>query len=352
MAKLRFVHSTQLTVEYRGHYKFVRFKPGVFTGEEQAFALVQCGTPRPDDLPPNTVILDVPVRRLATVNESMLGAMADLDVVHTLVGLPNKRGVTVPAVRRHIEAGGVTEMYGWGHSSIEAILALDPDVYLSFYSAYPQFHMHPTLWRVGIAALPMADHLESAPLGRAEWIKFVALLTNREARAEAEFAVIEREYEALRARVPADVERPRVLSGVASRRDIWDLFGGDNFRAALIRDAGGEFVLQDMRTANGYLMLPLERVYARAHDAPVWLGGLQGVSTFAELESGNVMYRHLAAVQGRRVYAWDRGYLGFWAYPAIDQAMTRPQWQLEDAIRALHPELLPPGEFHFLRDLQ
>lgn len=350
--KVRFDHSTQLSVRYHGNYKLVRFNPGVDTGETQTFAFVQCGTPAPRDLPPHTVVVDVPIRRLATVNESMLGAMADLDVVHTLVGIPNKKAITVPAVKRHIAKGGVAEMYGYGHSSIEAILALDPDVYLSFYSAYPQFNMHPTLWRVGVKALPQADHLESTPLGRAEWIKFLALLTNREAGSNAVFAAIVSEYEAMRARVPANASRPRVLAGVASRRDIWDLFGGDNFRASLIRDAGGEFILQDARTANGYMMLPLERVYARAHDAPVWLGGLQGVSTFAELTDKNPMYPSLHAVRGRNVHAWDRGYLGYWSYPAIDQSMTRPQWLLEDAIRILHPSVLPPGEFHFARSLE
>jgi hypothetical protein len=64
------------------------------------------------------------------------------------------------------------------------------------------------------------------------------------------------------------------------------------------------------------------------------------------------MYPFLRAVQEENVHGWDRGYAGYFAFPAIDQSMTRPQWMLEDAIRILHPSLLPPGELHFIRTLE
>jgi iron complex transport system substrate-binding protein len=349
--KVEFQRSTQLRVEYRKHYKLVHFDPAVNTGETHTIALVQCGTPHPANLPPHTVVVDVPIRRLATVNESIYGALADLDVVGTLVGVPNTEAVTVPAVKARIAEGGIVALYGFAHSSIEDILALAPDVYLSFYSPYPEFQIHPTLRRLGIRALAHAEHLESHPLGRAEWVKFLAMLTNREAAANDVFARAEREYEQLRALVPADVRRRPVLAGIASARNIWDLFGGDNFRAALIHDAGGEFVLRDFRSALGHTQLPLERVYAGGHDAPVWLGGVQGTPSIAQLRSEHVMYPHLRAVRDGSVHGWDRGYAGYFAYPAVDQSMTRPQWMLEDAIRILHPSLLPPGPLHFIRTL-
>lgn len=351
-SKVRFERSTQLTVDYHRNYKFVRFNPGVDTGETQSFALVQCGTPVPANLPANTIVVEVPIKRLATVNEGMLGALVDIDAVDTLVGIPNKKSVTVPEIKAHIAKGGVSEVYGYGHSSIEGILALDPDVYLSFYSAYPEFHMHPTLWRLGVKALPMADHLESHPLGRAEWMKFLGLLTNRERQANRAYADIAARYAAMRAKVPEGITRPRVMSGAASARDEWELYGGDNYRSRLIHDAGGEFVFSDLPTANGWVLMPYERAYARGNDAPVWLGGPQGAGTYRELLGRNAMYAQFAAVRQRNVTGWDKGYIGYFAYLANDQSMTKPHWQLEDAIRVLHPELLPPGDFHFARSLQ
>jgi iron complex transport system substrate-binding protein len=340
-------------VSYHGHYKLLRFDASVGSPEPMHFALVQCGSPHPRDLPPHTRIIEVPVRRLATANESIYGALADLGAVDVLVGLPNFNGVTVPEVRERIERGGVVEMYGWGHSSIEPALALDPDVYLTFYSAYPEFQMHPTLWRVGVQAMPQADHIEATPLGRAEWIKVLALLLNREARADTVFADIEQKYEALKALVANVEQRKRVISGYASQRDTWDTQGGRNFRTQLIRDAGGYFAMtDDLPTTNGWLMLPFERVYAAAGQAPIWYGGLQGTTGYAQLIDSNPLYVWLRAVRERQVHAFDKGYRGEWSFPSVDQGMTRPHWSLEDAIRVLHPERLPHGEFHFVRTLQ
>ena len=351
--KTSFRHSAQLQVSYHGHYKLLRFAATVGNPEPMHFALVQCGAPHPRNLPAHTRVVEVPVKRLATANESIYGALADLDAVDVLVGVPNFSGVTVPEVHAHIERGAVAEMYGWGHSSIEPALALNPDVYLTFYSAYPEFQMHPTLWEVGVQAMPQADHLEATPLGRAEWIKFLALLLNREARAETVFLDIEARYEALKARVADVRERPRVITGYASQRDTWDTQGGRNFRTRLIDDAGGYFAMSaDLPTANGWLMLPFERVYAAAGQAPVWYGGLQGIANYAQLADSNPHYVWLRSVRERAVHALDKGYRGEWAFPSVDQGMTRPHWSLEDAIRILHPDRLPSGEFHFARSLQ
>jgi iron complex transport system permease protein len=106
----------------------VHFDPAVKTGETHTIALVQCGTPHPAELPPHTVVVEVPIRRLATVNESIYGALADLDMVEKLVGVPNTEAVTVTAVKARIASGGIVGLYGYAHSSIEDILALAPRV--------------------------------------------------------------------------------------------------------------------------------------------------------------------------------------------------------------------------------
>lgn len=349
--KTRFAHSSQLSVDYGPHWKRVRFVPGVNTGETLDFLLVQCGTPVPKHRR-NTVVVEVPIRRLATANESMLGAVAELGVENALVGVPSLRAVTVPSIRARIETGDVHEMYGYGHVSIEPILASQSDVYLTFYSAYPAGNLHPTLWELGVAALPQADHMEAHPLGRAEWIKFLAMLFNREAQAEAHFAQIERDYLRL-ARLAADPSsRPQVLTGSASSRDTWDTSGSRNFLARLIHDAGGEYFLDNVPHSGSWVQLPLEQVYARAAQAPVWLSSIGGLHAGGASLDANPRYRWFAAVDQRAVYAFNRGYTGDYAYPWADQGMTRPEHALEDAIRVLQPDRLPPGEFHFLRKLQ
>jgi iron complex transport system substrate-binding protein len=339
--KTAFTHSSQLQVEYGPHFKRVRFSPSVAPGEVLEYLFVQCGTPVPPHAP-HVPVVQVPIQRLVTGNSAMLGALDELGMVDRLYGSESTRSATVPAVRARIDQGLVQDMWGFAHASIEPVIAARPDVYLSFYSAYPRGNMHPRLWELGVRAIPQADHHESHPLGRAEWLKLLALLGNREARGDAQFAGIVAAYERWRALAAGATTRPTVMSGFASGRDTMETFGGRNQRARLIHDAGGHYVLDGVDSPGSLVYLPFEQVYAHGARAPVWLGTLGGRRDVQALIDANALHGWFAAARSHQVYAWDRDYQGAWAYPFQDQGMTRPHVQLAEAIAVLHPEL-PAG---------
>lgn len=349
--KAAFRHSSQLQVEYGPNFKRVRFTPSVATGEALDFLLVQCGTPVPPH-GPHVPVIQVPIQRLVTGNAAVLGALDELGMVDLLVGTENVRSVTVPAVRQRIQAGLIHEMRGYGHGSIEQVMAFRPDVYLSFYSAYPAANMHPRLWEVGVRALPQADHHETHPLGRAEWIKLLAMLGNREARANGRFDRIEAAYQRLTELVRGVATRPAVMSGYAAGRGTFETFGAANQRAQLIRDAGGDYVLRDARPSS-LLYVPFESIYADGARADVWLGTLGGQPGIAAWVRANPLHGRFQSAATGQIYAWDRGYTGAWANPYQDQSMTKPHVQLAEAISVLHPGRLriADSQYEFLRRL-
>lgn len=349
--KTTFRHSSQLQVEYGGNYKRVRFTPSVATGEVLEFLFVQCGTPTPPH-DPRVPVIQVPIQRLVTGNAAILGALDELDMVDVLVGSENVRSATVPAVRARIRAGLVHDMWGYGHASIEQVMAVRPDVYLSFYSAYPAANLHPRLWELGVRAFPQADHHETHPLGRAEWLKLLALLGNREARANDRYDRIETEYQRLAALVHDVDWRPVVMSGFAAGRATFETFGAANQRAQLIRDAGGEYALQDRRPSS-LVYVPFEAIYAAGARADVWLGTLGGQPGIDAWVRANAFHGWFRPASTGQVYAWDRGYTGAWANPYQDQSMTKPHVQLAEAISALHPDRLriADSQYEFLRRL-
>lgn len=335
----QFDWSDQLSVEYSGHFKRVRFRPSVTTGETLEILLVQCGTPVPEH-EANTVVVQVPIRRLATGNSAMLGAADELAIVDRLVGIENTRTPTVESVRRRIAAGGIQELWGYAHANIEPIMAVRPDVYLSFYSAYPQFNLHPQLQRVGVRALPQADHLEGHPLGRAEWLKFLALLVNREAKANQQFAQVEHEYLHWRDLAAQARQRPAVMAGFPSGRDSFEVFGALNQRAQLLADAGGDYVLSGLRKHGSLLQVGFEEAYVAGAEAPVWIGVQSGHASLAQMLEITPRAAWFAAARAGQVYAFDKGYIGAWASPAHDNGMTRPHLALAELVQVLHPELL------------
>ena len=185
--KTRFLHSAQIEVSYHGYYKVVSFTPAVDNKEALQYALVQCGTSSPPGFPPARVI-EVPIRRFTTANHSILSAVTLLGVENRLAGVTNCHNITEPTIRELALEQEIPEVGGGTPSNIELAMAVNPDVHFTFYSAYPEFNLHPKLWEVGVTAFPMADHMESAPLGRAEWVKLLALLVNKEAHANEWFA--------------------------------------------------------------------------------------------------------------------------------------------------------------------
>lgn len=335
-----FRHSAQLSVQYHRHYKQITFRPAVSAEETVTLLLVQCGAPVPDHAP-TTVVVSVPVARIATASSSMLGAAADLGAVDSFVGVSEPRAVTVPQFRERIRQGAITAMGGHVHGNIEQIIGADPDVYFTFHSAYPQFNVHPRLWSLGIRAIPHGDSLEPTPLGRAEWLKLLALLTNTEDRANKLFDGIEQAYLRTAGVLAAGTrERPTVLAGTASQRDVMELFGGANHRARLIRDAGGRFVLEHDRFAGSWLITSFERVYAAGADAPYWIGTRPGLLSVEALIATNPHHRWFeSAVGSGNVYALDRGYRGMFAYPLEDQGLNNPHRQLAEIAAILHPHL-------------
>lgn len=350
-----FRHSSQLSVAYGRNVKRITFRPAISTDEAVEIILVQCGTPVPEH-GPNAVVVSVPVARIASASSAMLGAAAELGVVDRFVGLSEPRKVTVPEFQERIRQGAIASMGGHGHGNIEPIIGADPDVYFTFYSAYPQYNIHPRLWSMGIRAVPHGDSVEATPLGRAEWIKLLAMLTNTESRANQSFDRVERDYSETARIISESVGRPTVLAGTASQRDVMDLFGGANHRAALIRDAGGRYVLENDRFPGSWLMARFEQVYAAGAEAPYWIGTRPGIRSVGALIAANPHHRWFeAAVRNGEIYAMDLGYRGMFAYHLEDQGLNNPHRQLAEIAAVLHPELkdrLDVAHPLFVRKLQ
>jgi iron complex transport system substrate-binding protein len=354
--KTEFKHSAQLAVTYGKSWKRVKFTPTAASGDRMEFLLVQCGAPISTHDDGTTIVVQVPIARIVTGNRSMLGAADELGIVERLVGMDNPRAATVPSVKSRVEQGHIVFAGGWTHGNIESTIALQPDVYLTFYSSYPQYNTHPRLLKLGVKALPQADRMETSPLGRAEWVKFLALLTNRESRANEIFNEVEARYLELKALVQTASERPTVMAGYAATRSVFETFGGRNQRAQLIADAGGRYALDDSTFVGSWWITGFERVYVRGAEAPVWIGAPPGMANTDAFLKSNPLHGWFKAVRERRVHVLDVGYKGAWAHHYEDQSMTKPHLLLAETIAVLHPELAAraasqTGNF-FLRTLQ
>lgn len=349
--KTDFVHSAQLKVEYHGNWKRVTFTPSVDTREVLRLVLVQCGTPAPK-LGLRDTLVEIPVHDFATANVSLLGASQLLGVDGRLKGVPT-RNVSIPAIAARIENGETIPIYAAQHGNGEQAAALGADLFFTFYSAYPDANIHPLLKRLGVVSAPQSDHTEPTPLGRAEWIKYLALFFNLEKRANLLFDERAARYAELRA-LAADVDlRPLVQLGYPESRDEWSQAGGRNQLYRMIEDAGGRHAWHDNSIAGSLTYAPMEKLFDRAAEADVWLGNfMPGAVDMAALRRDDPRLAWLRSVRKGRVYWFDAGKVGPFANSWSDQGMTEPQDALAELIAILHPELLAaPARPRFIRKI-
>jgi iron complex transport system substrate-binding protein len=315
-------------------------------GQRQQVLMVQRGTPRPVGYP-DAALVWVPVRRWSAQNYHYGGIADMLGVTDRLVSLGGSiRQATSPTLVRLIKEGRVRE-----HRSPEQTALLAPEVYLSWTPYMADLQGHERLRALGITDLLPVENLEETPLGRTEWIKFFAMLFNKEAEAEAHFSRVEVEYHRLAALARQVTQRPRVFVDIPWG-DGWRMLGGRNASARMIADAGGDFVFDNTDSVSNQFVHPIELAYDRGLDADLWLitDNFAHLRDLPERLSSNPYTRQLPMLRRGAVYVKNSGRPGG-LNPYWDLGLPNPHWDLADHIKILHPELLPDHELIFHQTL-
>lgn len=331
-------HAENFSVEYFGNYKVVtvdRPSPG---GQSESYVLVQCGTPEPELGPElaNAPRVTVPVRSLFSGSTSQSPALVAVGGVDAVTGVARRDFIATPELIEYMQHTEIVEYETSGVINVEAVVAAAPDIFVAGGSGEPEAQR---LAAAGIPVVNFAEWQETSPLGRAEWVKFMGLFFNAEARANAAFAEVVEHYDAalgLVADVP-ESERPLVLSGQAFN-GVFFAAGGQSFIARLIRDAGGRYVFEDDTSTGSFQIRDIERLIVAARDAKVWIQASIHYQTLADIEAEDPRLAALPAVQSGQVWIPDalKGPNG--GVQFYELGSMRPDMVLMDLISILHPE--------------
>jgi iron complex transport system substrate-binding protein len=332
-------------VAYRGGFAEVSLRaPWQSEGEAMRYRLRPRGTPAPpaeDGLRE----VEVPLRSVATTSTTELPALVALGVESTWVGHSENDFVSSPVLRERIEAGAVKEI--GSPTQLETLLALHPDALFADFLSKPELDRLALAEKAGTPILMVPSFLETAPLGRAEWVLPISLFFGREREAVAYFDAIEKRYLELRDRVAAaKVDRPKVFTG-GPYQNVWHVPGGRSFAARLLADAGAAYVWQD-DPAGGAVALDLEKVFERAQEADFWIYPSHWRS-LREIAAVDPRLALFAAFRNGKVIAGDlrlspNGGNDFW-----EEGAARPDLVLEDIVSLIHPELLPGHQQRYHR---
>jgi len=323
----------------------IRPYPGATTGYK--YLLIEHGNKVPSH-DAKTRVIFVPVTRMVCTSTTHIPLLDYLNESEALVGFPTTDYISSEKTRLLIDQGRVMDLGIDKGMDIERIAVLKPEVTMA-YTLSGDFGQFKKIEELGVPVIINADYLEEHPLGRAEWIKFMAAFFNKEEMADSVFKAIESAYNDIKASTTNALYKPTVLSGIVYG-DTWFLPGGKNFAAQLIADAGGEYLWAD-DPSNGFLELSFESVYEKAHGADFWIG-VASFKGLKEIEAADKRYTRFKPFQTGQVYTYDtrKGTKGGSAF--LELGYLRPDIILQDLVKIIHPDLLPEHSLYFHGKLQ
>jgi iron complex transport system substrate-binding protein len=340
-------HAVGFSVQYFPGFKFVEVREPYKDAKESAFYLLQSEPGSIPDSLSQIPVIKIPIKEIVCTSTTHIPFLDLLEVTNTLTGFPTGDYISSPVVRKMIENDQVVELGVDNALNIELLLDLSPELVMG-YSLTGNMNLFNQIEYAGIPYVLNAEYLEETPLGRAEWIKFVALFFNKEKKADSIFDQIESKYMATLEVAQNTSFKPSVISGTVYG-DFWYMPGGNSWAAKYFNDANADFLWKD-NSSEGSLQLSFESVYDQAHDVEYWIG-VADFRSIKSLISIDPRYSQFEALQNDNLYTYNKRVIETGGNDFFEQGIARPDIVLQDLVKILHPETLPGYELYFYRKL-
>ncbi len=346
--KIEVKHSVGFGVEYESHYKTLHiFRHYNELVDTVSYVLLQRGTPAPEtELP----IIEIPLQRVVSMSTTHLGMFDMLDGMDALKGIEIAQYVTNPAVKQAVADGKILEVAPAGALNVESVVGLNADVLLGVGYPNSQNEAYQQLERTGIPVLLNADWQETELLGRAEWVKLLAVLLNKEALVNEKFAAIEAEYNRVLDLVENETtETSLTITGIALG-DAWHVAGGRSFAYKLLQIVKADYPWKNNQST-GSIKLDFETVYEFGLKADFWMAP-GSASTLEGILSRDTRYADFKAFKKQQIYNIFGRYTEGGGNDYYETGVVEPHVVLKDIVKIFHPELLPDHELVYHSQLK
>tara|TARA_R110001583_G_scaffold8075_4_gene39423 strand:+ start:18448 stop:19629 length:1182 start_codon:yes stop_codon:yes gene_type:complete len=314
----------------------------------QKYYLIPRGTKGDVNLPSDAQVIEVPVRSIAALSSTQIGILNFLGVTDRIVAVSLPDKVFNEGLSRRVKSGKVI---GVGHNTtldFERIVDLSPE--LVMVAGFMKISNDET--KLIEAGLPVAfniEWMESSPLARAEWAKFIAAFFNMEHRADELYTELENRYSKVKSEVKHINDKPDVISGY-HYKGVWYMPGGQSYLAQLLRDAKGEYCWFSDST-QGSIPLSFEVVLDKQSGSKIWFGPAH-CQSLKEMTNLDERYTLFQAYRDGQVYSVTKRTDDKGANDYYESGVIRPDLLLKDVAKVLHPELFPDYELYFYQKLK
>jgi iron complex transport system substrate-binding protein len=283
-------------------------------------------------------VIRVPVKQVVTLSSTYIGMFCLLKEENCIKASSNARLLYDSILYQRYCDGTLADLGETVNLNVEAVIDQAPDLVMK----YIYMETEDADRKIIQAGIPVAynlEFMETHPLGRAEWIKFVAAFVDKKNMADSIFHTIEKNYLYISELTRNEAVKPTVLDG-SSYKGIWYAAGGKSYPAQLYRDAGADYFWKS-DTSYGSIPVSFEVIMENLVDADYWIGPSTG--SRMELLQIEPRYALLKSFRKGNVFFFGKRINANGGYDYYESGVLRPDILLKDLVWVFHPDLLDPA---------
>jgi len=272
-----------------------------------------------------------PLNRLIVMSTSYIGFLDAIGADSLIVGVSGGEYVCDSSVATGLDNGTVTDIGYDASPDYEKIMALKPDLLLTYSVSPVKSQFLSKLESLGIKTFIVNEHLERHPLARAAYVRLFGALTGNMTAADSVLKAVSENYISLRDSVRSSLrtndtsDKNRLNAREAEHesgetemkalkqrkilvnipyKDQWFVPGQESYLTTLFKDAGGE-ILGAKAGSSISSQISVEAAYSLSKEADLWMN-VGWCQTLEQLLSVNPLFEDfLRNIQGN---ATARGY--------------------------------------------
>ena len=245
----------------------------------------------------DTLEISKPLNRLIVMSTSYIGFLDAIGADSLIVGVSSGEYVCDSSVAAGLDNGTVADIGYDASPDYEKIMALKPDLLLTYSVSPVKSQFLSKLESLGIKTFIVNEHLERHPLARAAYVHLFGALTGNMTAADSVLKAVSENYISLRDSVRSSLrtndtsDKNRLNAREAEHesgetgmkalkqrkilvnipyKDQWFVPGQESYLTTLFKDAGGE-ILGAKAGSSVSGQISVEAAYSLSKEADLWM---------------------------------------------------------------------------------
>ncbi|PIE86011.1 MAG: hypothetical protein CSA05_02855 [Bacteroidia bacterium] len=296
------------------------------------YVLIKNETSLPDFAKKLTKI-KIPVKRMVCFSTTHVASIDFIEETNSIVGISGWKYINNQKIREKIANNETIDVGNIDNMNYELLLSLKPDVVMVYGIEQSVASYVAKLGELNIPVIFNADYLENTPLGKTEWVKFVAALYDKIDFVSEKFSKIETEYWRECEKIKDTKNNPTVFCNLPWK-ETWYVPGGKSYFANLLKDAGAKYLWSenDSRSA---IPLNIESIIESASESDFWINtGM--VNSKAEILSIDERLENFKAFRNNKIFNNNAKTNQFGGNDFWESGFLYPHLILKDLIQIFH----------------